>query len=108
MPVRPRHCIGQETRARCNHWLGRAGKVSDAVRSQETTFVRATFSEPRGRSWWRTDAFTGVRALRAFLVGPKECPFCFSDDSLRELLAARYWLRLRSPAPNPRRARLPK
>lgn len=42
--------------------------MSDAVRSQETTFVRATFSEPRGRSWWRTDAFTGERALRAFLV----------------------------------------
>ena len=57
--------------------------MSDAVRSQETTFVRATLTEPRGRSWWRTDAFTGARALRAFLVGPEECPFLFSAKILR-------------------------
>src|ERR1700693_1076893 len=28
-----------------------------AARSQETTFVRATFAEPRGRCWWRSGVF---------------------------------------------------
>src|SRR5450759_4160816 len=36
---------------------GAVGKASPAARSQETTFVRATFAEPRGRSWWRSGVF---------------------------------------------------
>ena len=34
--------------------------MSPAARSQETTFVRATFAEPRGRCWWRSGVFWRV------------------------------------------------
>jgi iron complex transport system substrate-binding protein len=49
MPVRPRHCNGQTTRAHSatDRLVGKAG---DAARSQETTPVRATISDPRGRA----------------------------------------------------------
>jgi len=48
--------------------------VSRAARSQETTLVRATFAEPRGRCWWRTGVYDAW-SLRAFLW--EECPFLF-------------------------------
>ena len=51
------------------------------ARSQETTFVRATFAEPRGRCWWRSGAFRAC-SLRAFLW--EECPFLiFSRRAFR-------------------------
>src|SRR6195256_5551578 len=61
MPVRPRHCNGDQRRLETPLTAGAVGKVSPAARSQETTFVRATFTEPRGRSWWRS----GVVLARA-------------------------------------------
>src|SRR4051812_37894611 len=54
---RPRHCNGQYSSTRTPLAAGAAGKVSRMARSQETTFVRATFAEPRGRCWWRSGAF---------------------------------------------------
>src|SRR5207248_11693391 len=70
----PRHCNGHKRRLGTPLTAGAVGKVSPAARSQETTHVRATFAEPRGRSWWRSGVF-GACSLRAFLW--EECPFCF-------------------------------
>src|SRR5215208_571983 len=63
MPVRPRHCNGQNARSTC-HWPRGAGKASAAARSQETILVRATLTSS-GEGWWRSARrVTGVRPGR--------------------------------------------
>ncbi len=47
--------------------------MSVAARSQETTLVRATFTEPRGRVWWRPTRRPGKSTLQAF--SPEEDAF---------------------------------
>src|SRR4051812_36947349 len=83
---RPRHCNGQYSSTRTPLAAGAAGKVSRMARSQETTFVRATFAEPRGRCWWRSGAFWRVLVTDIPLGGVSVLFFCIRRASLHLLI----------------------